>query len=117
MLFKTIMMMMVMVYHDTYTTTCISGEENIKAGYNYYAEPKVKYDIPSCWKDIIETGYNEQYNNIMTPAAKTDTTTTTTTTSPTAIPITLSIDSAATTTSSSSNIAMDGKSIDSTASV
>ena len=98
----------------------MSGEENIKAGYNYYAEPKVKYDIPSCWKDIIEAGYNEQYNNIMTvtiPAAKTDTTTTTTTTSPTAIPITLSIDSAATTTSSSSNIAMDGKSIDSTASV
>ena len=94
----------------------MSGEENIKAGYNYYAEPKVKYDIPSCWKDIIEAGYNEQYNNIMTPAAKTDTTTTTT--SPTAIPITLSIDSAATTTSSSSsNIAMDGKSIDSTASV
>eukprot|EP01036_Dinobryon_divergens_P029057 gene29057-38109_t len=37
------------------------SDENIRAGYHYYAQPKVKVDLPPCWSNIYASAFAEQY--------------------------------------------------------
>lgn len=39
------------------------SDENLRAGYHYYAQPKVKLDMPPCWKDIQASALAEQYGD------------------------------------------------------
>lgn len=39
------------------------SDENIRAGYHYYAVPKVNLHMPPCWHAVQEESFREQYGN------------------------------------------------------
>lgn len=45
--------------HISWTPVFV-GDENLRAGYHYYSNPKVKLNAPPCWKAIIDQGQLEQ---------------------------------------------------------